>query len=141
MELEFILQNWHLFLALVVIIALLALDPIRQRTGGLKSINATELPQLINHENAVVVDVSDSAEYRNGHIPGAINIPVGEIADSTAKLEKYKKSNTPLVLACRSGMRSRKAASALRKAEFANLYNLNGGLASWQKENLPVEKS
>ena len=78
MELEFIIQNWYLFLALVVIIALLALDPIRQRAGGTKPVTAVELPQLLNHEDAVVVDVCESQEFRNGHIPGAINMPMSQ---------------------------------------------------------------
>ncbi|MFT5114424.1 MAG: hypothetical protein ACI8P9_003761, partial [Parasphingorhabdus sp.] len=67
MELEFLIQNWHLFLALVVIIALLGLDPLRQRAGGMRPVSAIELPQLLNHEDAVVIDVCESAEYRNGH--------------------------------------------------------------------------
>jgi rhodanese-related sulfurtransferase len=140
-ELEFLIQNWHLFLALVVIIALLGLDPLRQRAGGMRPVSAIELPQLLNHEDAVVIDVCESAEYRNGHIPGAINMPMGQIADNTRKLEKYKRTNTPLVLACQTGNRSSKAAAILKKAEFTNLYTLSGGLAAWQKENLPVEKS
>ena len=141
MELDFVIQNWHLFLALVVIIALLALDPIRQRAGGITPISAPELPQLLNHEDAVVVDVSTTSEHRNAHIPGAINIPVSELADNTKKLEKYKKNNTPLVVTCQTGVRSNKGAGILKKAEFSNLYTLKGGLVAWQKENLPVEKS
>ena len=56
MEIQFIAENWHLFAALVVICALLAADTLR-RSGGSNQVSAVQLPQLINHEGAVVVDV------------------------------------------------------------------------------------
>ncbi|MCZ7597736.1 MAG: rhodanese-like domain-containing protein [Gammaproteobacteria bacterium] len=76
MELEFIIQNWHLFPALVVIVLLLSFDSARRRFGGVKQVTASDLPRLINHEDAVVIDVRESAEYRKGHIPGAVNVPL-----------------------------------------------------------------
>ena len=139
MDIEFLANNWHLFVALVVIVALLLVDPIRRRTGGVKSISAVEVPQLINHESAIVLDVCEVNEFKKGHIPDAINIPVGTLADNLSRLEKYKKNQTPIVLSCRSGQRSTKAAGILKKNEFANLYTLSGGMMSWEKENLPVE--
>ncbi|GJL83861.1 MAG: rhodanese-like domain-containing protein [marine bacterium B5-7] len=140
MELDFFVQNWYLFLALGVIVALLFMDTVRNRISGIQSVTVTRLPQLINHEDAVVIDVCESAEYRNGHIPGAINIPVSQLEDSVTKLAKYKKKGVPLVVACQSGNRSARAAAKLRKLEFDNVYALTGGLVAWQKENLPVEK-
>jgi rhodanese-related sulfurtransferase len=139
-ELEFIVQNWYLFLALVVIVLLLSFDHARHRISGVKAVSATELPQLLNHEDAVVIDVCEPAEFRNGHIPGAINIPLGQIEESTRKLEKYRKKGTPLVVSCQSGNRSSKGAAKLRKLEFDKVYTLNGGITAWRKENLPVEK-
>jgi len=76
MDIAFIQQNWHLFAALAVILALLALDPVRRRSGGIQSVSAVQLPQLMNHEGAIVLDVGEPAEFKKGHIPKAINIPV-----------------------------------------------------------------
>lgn len=140
MELEFIVQNWYLFLTLVVIVLLLAMDSARNRFSGVKSVTATELPQLINHEDAVVIDVCEPNEFRKGHIPGAVNIPLGQIDDNVKKLERYKKAGRPLVVSCQSGNRSTRGAAKLRKLEFEKVYTLTGGLTAWQKENLPVEK-
>ncbi len=140
MDLEFVTLNWHLFLALVVILTLLVFDALRGQMTGVKSISAVELPRLINHDNAVVVDVCESAEFRKGHIPGAINVPMSQLKEGDAKLERHKKSNAPVVVACQSGNRSSKAAAVLRKQEFETVYTLTGGLLAWQKENFPVEK-
>ena len=68
MDIEFLANNWHLFVALVVIVALLLVDPIRRRTGGVKSISAVEVPQLINHESAIVLDVCEVNEFKKGLI-------------------------------------------------------------------------
>lgn len=138
MEPDFIVQNWYLFLALIVIVLLITLEPMRKRASGVKSISAIELPQLVSHESGVVVDVGEVNEFKNGHIPNAINIPVEQIDSNLKKLQKHKEK--PIILTCRSGQRSTKAANILKKHEFTNLYTLTGGLAAWQKENLPLDK-
>ncbi len=138
MEAEFIAQNWYLFLALVVIVFLIAMEPMRKRASGVKPISAIELPQLISHESGVVVDVGEPNEFKNGHIPNAMNIPVAQLDSNIKKLQKHKEK--PVILICRTGQRSTKAANILKKQEFTNLYTLTGGLAAWQKENLPLEK-
>ena len=63
MEFEFLRQNWHLFAAVLVILALLALDPLRRRGGGIKLVTAVQLPQLVNHESAIILDVGEPAEF------------------------------------------------------------------------------
>ncbi len=140
MEIEFVTQNWHLFLALVVIVFLLSWDSARRRFSGVKGVTATELPQLLNHEDAAVIDIRESGEFRKGHIAGALNIPLNQIADNATKLNRFKKSGVPLVVACQSGVRAGKGAAELRKLEFEKVYTLTGGLQAWQKENLPLEK-
>lgn len=140
MEIEFIKQNWHLFLALVVIVFLLSWDAARRRFSGVKGVTATDLPRLLNHEDAAVIDIRESGEFRKGHIPGSVNIPLSQIADNEGKLKRYKQAGTPLVVACQTGVRAGRGASALRKLEFDKVYTLTGGLQAWQKENLPLEK-
>ena len=140
MEFEFLRQNWHLFAALLVILALLALDPLRRRSGGIKTVTAVQLPQLVNHENAIVLDVGEPAEFKKGHIPKAINIPISQLVKDIGRLEKYRSKGTPIVLSGRNNQRCNKAASILKKNSFPNIYTLSGGLASWEKENLPLER-
>jgi len=140
MDIGFIQQNWHLFAALGVIAALLALDPLRRRSGGIRSVSAVQLPQLMNHDGAIVLDVGEPTEFKKGHIPKAINMPVGQLKNDLGRLEKYRTKNTPIVLSSRANQHANRAAGILRKNNFSNLYTLNGGLVSWEKENLPLER-
>ena len=140
MDIGFIQQNWHLFAALAVIVALLALDPLRRRSGGIQSVSAVQLPQLMNHEGAIVLDVGEPAEFKKGHIPRAINMPVSQLKNDLSRLEKYRAKDTPIVLSSRANQPANRAAAILRKNNFSNLYTLSGGLVSWEKENLPLER-
>ncbi|HCY12384.1 MAG TPA: hypothetical protein DG414_00975 [Gammaproteobacteria bacterium] len=140
MDIEFITNNWYLFAALIVISLLIGIDTMRRGAGHSTQISAVQLPQFINHENAVVVDVCDSEEFRKGHIPSAINIPAAEVKDSLDRLQKYRAKDRPIVLSCRNGQRASRSAGILRKNEFKRVYTLSGGLAAWEKENLPIER-
>ena len=134
---QFVINNWYLFLAAAVIIALLVGQPLRARLSGIVSLRPHEAVRVINRENAVLVDVREAAEYEAGHIPNALHIPLAGIADAKP-LQKLKEK--PVVLYCRSGQRSMQAGSKLRAQGFTQLYNLAGGIGAWQNENLPVER-
>ena len=140
MDLDFIANNWHLFAALIAISLLIGIDTMRRGGASANQVSAVQLPQLINQENAVVVDVCQPEEFRKGHIPAAINIPVEQIKEQLGQLEKFRKKDRPIVLSCRSGQRASRAAAVLRKNEFKRVYTLSGGLAAWEKENLPLER-
>mgnify|MGYP001277458695 FL=1 len=137
---EFISQNWYLFIALVAILAMLALDPLRRKSSGIKPVTALELPQLMNHEGAVVLDVGEPIEFKKGHIPKALNVPISQLSNDLGRLEKYRNKGTPIVLSSRTNQQASRAAAILKKHSFSNLYTLSGGLGSWEKENLPLER-
>jgi rhodanese-related sulfurtransferase len=135
---QFVINNWYLFLALAVILAMLIGPTLSQRRYGIKSVNPAEAILLINRESAVVVDVCEPNEYSTGHIPSAVNTPLSGLDKHLKPLEKHKKK--PVVVACRSGNRSLRGAVMLRKHGFEKVYNLAGGLVAWQRDNLPLEK-
>jgi rhodanese-related sulfurtransferase len=135
---EFFIENWYLFAALVVVLILLAQGSVVQMLYKIKSVGSAQVINLINRESAIVVDVCEPNEYEQGHIPNAINIPLGSLASRLDELDKYK--DQPVVVACRSGNRSMKGAIALSKNGFQSVFSLSGGLLAWQKGNLPVEK-
>ncbi len=135
---QFVINNWYLFLALVVVLGMLLANPVRQRLYRVKSASPADAVQIINRQSGVVVDVCEPQEFRNGHIPSALNVPSSGFAAYLKQLEKYK--DRPLVVVCRSGNRSLTAAVALRKHGFGTVYLLAGGLAAWQRDNLPLEK-
>jgi rhodanese-related sulfurtransferase len=136
--LEFIVANWYLVLGLIVVLGLLIYDPVSRRMHGIQSVPALQVPALMSHEAAVVVDVCEPNEFKAGHVPGAVNVPLGKLKEQLGSIEKYK--GKPVVVCCRSGNRSVKGAIMLKRGGFEKVYNLSGGLVSWEKESLPMEK-
>jgi phage shock protein E len=78
------------------------------------------IKELIKKENPIVIDVRNDWEYSEGHIKGAIHIPLHEIP---AQIDKIKKLKGPFVLYCRSGNRSGMAVNMLKQAGISNAYN------------------
>lgn len=111
----------------------LATDP-----GGKNAVDPLGATALINHEDAVVLDVRSMAEYKQGHIVNAINIPLNGLGNNLKQLEKHR--NKPIVAVCHSGSRSGSACGVLRKHGFENVKNLRGGMLAWQNANLPVRR-
>ena len=134
---SFVIKNWYLFAALAIILTMLFAGPLRQMLSGVTSVPISQAIQLVNRQNGVIVDVREVDEFKSGHIPKAVNVPLSALTAKTKELEKYK--NKPVVLCCRSGQRSGQAAVQLRKQGFTSVHNLSGGLLAWQKENLPTE--
>jgi GrxC family glutaredoxin len=133
---EFVVNNWVLFLALIIILALLARTWFAP--GGAKSVGPMEAVSLSNHKNAVFVDVRTDDEYRAGHILHSLHAPLGLLDSKLKEISKYK--NRPLVVYCRSGSRSGQAAGQLKKQGLEEVYNLAGGVMAWQNANLPLTK-
>ena len=134
---QFALENWVLILAALTSGALL-LWPNLNKQGGGSAVGTTEAVRLINREKAVLIDVSEPAEFAAGHAAGSKNVPLGGLEASPA-LPKNKA--LPLVVLCPTGARASRAAGILRKLGYENTKPLAGGLAAWREANLPIEKS
>jgi rhodanese-related sulfurtransferase len=134
---EFVRNNLLLIVVAVVSGAMLIWPLLRRTTGG-PWVDASGATQLINREDAVVVDVRDPGEYGTGHILGAKNWPLDHIGERGG--EAAKRKDKPVIVYCDTGDRTPKAAAALRKLGFTRVVNLSGGLAAWQQAGLPVEK-
>lgn len=91
-----------------------------------------------NRDHLSLVDVREPPELSGdlGHIPGALSVPLAQIFDATANWDR----DGEIVLVCRSGGRSARAASELAKRGFRHLYNLRGGMLAWNEARLPVER-
>lgn len=134
---QFVLNNWALFLALAVVLYLLIAPPLRQFIYGVRNVSPNQTVQLINRQQAVVVDLRESSEFQAGHIPAAINLPFIQLATRVAELEKFK--DKPMVLYCALGQRSARAGVVLRRRGFDSVYSLAGGVNAWRGQNLPLE--
>src|SRR5574343_130615 len=137
MPMEFINQN-VLLVGLVVVSGISLLLPLFSRSSG-NSVSPGEATQLINREDAHVIDVREADEFAAGHLPDSVNIPAAKLADRVAELEKFK--DKPVILCCASGMRSGRACGDLKKHSFAKLYNLAGGIDAWVGAGYPIKKS
>lgn len=134
---EFIVAHWYLFAALAVILYFLFADLIRGKVHGVNSIQPTDAVVLINREGGVVIDINDEQKHKEGHIPGAVNMPLTELAKNPASLDKYK--NKPIIVSATNTGQAGTAASLLRKQGHSMVYVLSGGQDAWQQENLPLE--
>ncbi|MEA3278166.1 MAG: rhodanese-like domain-containing protein [Pseudomonadota bacterium] len=132
---EFVANHWVLFLALALILALLVHNLVAGSKGSVDPVGATD---LINHHDAVVVDVRPVADYAKGHIINALNIPMNGFKNQTGVLQKHK--DKPILVSCRSGSQSAAACQQLRKEGFSEVYNLRGGILAWQSANLPLTR-
>lgn len=83
----------------------------------------------------VLVDVRTTGEFRGGHVPGAINIPLDQISARMSEIPSGK----PVVVICASGNRSKTGAKRLSDAGYDRVYNLKGGTMSWMMAGLPLE--
>ncbi len=136
---EFASQHPALTLAWFAIAGYLIYSTVNNVLSKVKPVDNQQATTLINKEDAVIVDVRSSEEFRKGHIINAINLPSEDIeANKVALIEKYK--NTPIIVMCETGMRSSSAAKRLTKMDFTTVYNLSGGIAGWKEANLPTVK-
>ncbi|MDI1300115.1 rhodanese-like domain-containing protein [Methylotenera sp.] len=115
---------------------MLLLPSFRKSAGGVPNLSPAEAVTLINRSNAFVLDVRDEAEFASGHIADATNIPLASLEARIGELKKYQ--NKTVLVNCQKGMRSAKACDILRKAEFTQVNNLQGGLSAWLEAKLPV---
>ncbi|HUK05132.1 MAG TPA: rhodanese-like domain-containing protein [Burkholderiales bacterium] len=112
--------------------------PLLRKGAGGPWVNTLEATQLMNRDDALVVDLRAADEYAKGHILGARNVPLADLPRRAGELEKYK--SKPVIVHCGDGNRAGGAVALLRRSGFANVVNLSGGYAAWQQAGLPVEK-
>lgn len=106
-------------------------------TSHSESISPKQAEAEFSAKKAVIIDVREDGEFQEQHIPGAIHIPLGQLASRLSELEPYK--NSQVITQCRSGGRSAKAADQLIAAGFTNVQNLDGGIQAWEKAGLSTK--
>lgn len=88
-------------------------------------------------EDVVIVDVREKSELAAlPPMKGAIHVPLGQVLDG-ADIPGVSPSD-PVLVVCRSGIRSSKAAKALTKRGFTDVYNMSGGMMAWSQAGLPT---
>lgn len=90
------------------------------------NISYDDLKELMRNKEIYLIDVRSGQEYEEGHLDGAINIPVYNIENEIQKNVKNK--NDTIILYCSSGSRSKKAKNILEKLGYTEVYNLKEGI-------------
>ena len=128
----FLSQQWMLVSLLLALLGFFMWNENR-RAGS--SLSVHQLTHQVNNANALVVDLREPKEFREGHVVDALNIPYAKLAERMADLDKTR----PLVLVDKMGQHSAAAGRTLMQAGF-QVSRLNGGMSEWTASNLPVVK-
>lgn len=120
---------------LATLLAIIANEVHGNLTGG-KKLSAPQAVRLINDREARVIDVRPVADFKKGHVMGAINIPNDKLKARLNELDKDK--TKPVILYCALGGTANEAARTLRAEGYTEAFPLRGGLNAWLAANLPV---
>jgi phage shock protein E len=112
-------------------------DAVNRGPGTpVEGVDAERAHALASKGNALIVDVREPEEWAEARIPGAVHVPLGELASRVSELP----GDRPLIMQCRSGNRSRTAAKFLKENGFTDVVNLEGGIKDWADADLPLER-
>jgi glyoxylase-like metal-dependent hydrolase (beta-lactamase superfamily II)/rhodanese-related sulfurtransferase len=108
-------------------------------SGDVRAVEPVELHKMLqgaSGESPVVVDVREPWEYKQGHVPGALLIPLGQLSSRLGELDPEK----PVAVICASGSRSQSAAALLGQKGFKTVYNVSGGTSAWRHSGLGLDR-
>jgi rhodanese-related sulfurtransferase len=137
--LQFLIDNIFMLGIFVVSGGMLLWPLISGGFGTGREISTIDATQLMNRENALVLDVREDSEYAIMHIPNSRHIPLSLLDSRLKELAKFK--DRPVIISCQSGNRSGKALQILEKNQFSKIHVLRGGIGAWEEASLPLERS
>lgn len=135
---EFLGNHFYLTIGFVGVLVALLVTEAQRVMRGYVALTPAGLTQLINRENALVIDVSSQAEFEKGHVPGARHLLPSQVDPENKELAKSRE--TPVALVCRNGQASAQVAQKLKKAGFAKVFWLDGGIAAWSEAQMPLAR-
>ena len=100
-------------------------------------ITADEAKQMIDAGGVTIVDVRTEEEDADGHVPGAILVPLQTIGDENP--DQLPDTDAPLIIYCRTGVRSKQASDKLVALGYKNIYDM-GGIVDWPYETEQQEE-
>lgn len=106
------------------------------RRGKPSALSPTEAFERLNAGEIDLVDVREPGEWQQGHPEGARHIPLGDLPSRAGDLP----ADRPVAFICASGNRSKVATETAKRAGI-DAHNVDGGLAAWQRAQLPVSRS
>ena len=134
--LEFISNHPFLTASAAALLGLIVAFELRNATRGYHSVDVTDAPRLINHDDAVVLDVRSRDAYKKARIINAVSMPADTVADQD--LAKY--ADRPVIVYDDNGTAAARVAAQLARGGCKRVYQLSGGLAAWQSAGMPLAK-
>ena len=107
---------------------------LRRLAPSIPSIDVAQLDALLQQNAVRVLDVREDSEFRQGHVPGAIHVPVKRLPDRIAKLRRDK----PYAVICATGSRSAKATNYLLEQGFQGAVSVSGGTTAWARSGRAI---
>jgi len=112
---------------------------VKSKLSKVKTVSNAQTINMMNKQNAVIVDLRSADNFKKGHITEALNILPIDIKNGSIKsLEKYKE--IPVILVDDNGMLVNTSGDILVKQGFEQVFALKDGIAGWNGENLPLVK-
>jgi rhodanese-related sulfurtransferase len=129
-------MNVRIFSVLLVLLSFTSC--LKKQVEGVQVVDVATFETKLKQPEVQLVDVRTPEEFSNGHLENAINCNImsDEFEAQVASLDKTK----PLLIYCKSGGRSAKAAERLKELGFKNITDLEGGITNWNNENKPTVK-
>jgi rhodanese-related sulfurtransferase len=123
--------------AVLAAIIVLAYE-LRARIQAFAALSSAQAVRMMN-QGALVIDLRSKELYDAGHIVDARHVPAAELESQADALKKWREKN--VITYCDSGANGASAARTLTKLGFTKVFNLEGGLNAWVKDNLPLAKT
>lgn len=130
----------HPWLSILFVLLLLGLiiGEIMRLSVKYRVLTPALLTQVINRDDALVIDLSSYADFEKAHIPGARHVAMSQFDPEHKDMVKVRE--LPVVVVCKDGRTSPKAAQRMVKAGFHKVHMLGGGMLAWKQADLPVAK-
>ena len=126
------------FLLIGLFVALVFAFVVNEGKRGGDSINTNTLVNLVNRDNALILDVRDSKDFSAGHIVDALNIPFSNFDKRVGELDKFK--DRPIIVVCKMGQHASGVGGKLKTLGFEKVHRLGGGMGEWSASSLPIVK-
>ncbi len=126
-------EQWLMFGVLIALAVMLIMH--EGRKGG-AAVTPAQMTTMVNNEDGVVLDIRDAADFKVGHIVGAVNVPNAKLQGQLTMLEKHK--TDPIIVVCKFGQTAGSASKVLKEAGFEKVFKLGGGMSEWQASQMPV---
>ena len=131
--LQFVSEQWILFAALSVVIAMFIRHELSRGAPGL---TPQQSIRRVNSDGGIFLDIREVGDFKQGHIADALHIPSAKLATRMGELESYKEK--PIIVVCRMGQTAGGASKRLLDAGFSEVFKMKGGMMEWDALQLPV---